>query len=93
MRIPVRIATRVALALATAAVAMGGGSTASASPRATPVAIAAKSCSGSYTHAVIGGAQKCLRRGEFCAHRYASQYRRYGLSCTHTDDRGNYHLT
>ncbi|HEX4435177.1 MAG TPA: hypothetical protein VH061_00125 [Solirubrobacteraceae bacterium] len=93
MRIPVRLAGRLALALTTTAVAVGGGSIASASPPATPVAIAAKSCSGSYTHAVIGGAQKCLRRGEFCAHRYASQYRRYGFSCTHTDDRGNYHLT
>jgi hypothetical protein len=75
-----------------AALAAGAGS-ASASQPAAPIAVAAKSCSGSYTHAVIGGAQKCLRRGEFCAHRYASQYRRYGFSCTHTDDRGNYHLT
>ena len=92
MRTLVWTARRVALVLAIGALA-GSGSAASASPPVAPVAIAAKSCSGSYTHAVIGGAQKCLRRGEFCAHRYASQYRRYGFSCTHTDDRGNYHLT
>ncbi|MCW2967728.1 MAG: hypothetical protein JWM71_1500 [Solirubrobacteraceae bacterium] len=46
-----------------------------------PVAIAAKSCGAGYTRASIGGAVKCLRRGEFCASRYASQYRRYGYSC------------
>jgi len=60
---------------------------------ATPSAVTAKTCSASYVHAVIGGTQKCLRRGEFCAHGYARQYRRYGFSCTTTDDRGNYHLT
>jgi hypothetical protein len=42
---------------------------------------------------VIGGEHKCLRNGEYCAHRYPSQYRRYGFSCTKTDDRGDYHLT
>lgn len=68
-----------------------GGSPTGAGAR--PTAIAAKTCSGSYVHAVIGGSQKCLRRGEFCAHRYARQYRRYGFSCTTTDARGNYHLT
>jgi hypothetical protein len=83
---------RICLALLVAGLA-SGGTTASAHQPPTPSAIAAKSCSGIYTHAVIGGAQKCLRRGEFCTHRYASQYRRYGFSCTHTDDRGNYHLT
>jgi hypothetical protein len=56
-------------------------------------AITAKTCSASYVHAVIGGQQKCLRRGEFCSHSYARQYRRYGFSCTKTDYRGNYHLT
>jgi hypothetical protein len=92
MRIPRRLTTRLALALVAGALA-GGGSTATAYQPSPPVAVAAKSCSGSYTHAVIGGVQKCLRRGEFCAHRYALQYRRYGFSCTHVDDRGNYHLT
>ena len=56
-------------------------------------AIAAKSCSAGYVHAVIGGEQKCLRRGEYCAHRYNSQYHHYGFSCTRRDDRGDYHLT
>jgi hypothetical protein len=60
---------------------------------AQPVAVTAKTCSGSYVHAVIGGAQKCLRRGEYCAHAYARQYRRYGFYCTHRDARGSYHLT
>lgn len=60
---------------------------------AQPSEHTARTCSPGYVHAVIGGAEKCLRRGEFCAHRYASQYRRYGFSCTHRDRRGNYHLT
>lgn len=60
---------------------------------ATPTAVVTKTCSAGYAHAVIGGSQKCLRRGEFCAHRYAAQYVRYGFHCTATDARGNYHLT
>ena len=55
-----------------------------------PSSALAKSCSSSYVNATIGGAQKCLRRGEFCAHRYASQYRRYGFSCILKS--GEYHL-
>jgi hypothetical protein len=51
----------------------------------------AKSCSAGYVHAVIGGAQKCLRRGEFCAHRYAKQYRHYGFTCSYYV-KGEYHL-
>lgn len=43
---------------------------------------AAKSCSSGFVHGVIGGHQKCLRAGEFCAHRYDHQYRRYGYRCT-----------
>jgi len=72
-----------------------GSTTALASPgpAAAAHAIAAKSCSAGYVHAVIGGEQKCLRRGEYCAHRYNSQYHRYGFSCTRRDDRGDYHLT
>ncbi|HWH93964.1 MAG TPA: hypothetical protein VNT03_08880 [Baekduia sp.] len=58
-----------------------------AAPAAThqpnaPVAVAAKTCGAGYTHAVIGGQHKCLRRGQFCATRYAKQYRRYGFTCT-----------
>jgi hypothetical protein len=56
-------------------------------------AVAAKACGSGYTHAVIGGAEKCLRRGQFCAHRYDRQYKRYGFRCVKTDRRGNYHLT
>jgi hypothetical protein len=47
---------------------------------ASPVSIA-KACSDGFTHAVIGGRQKCLHRGEFCAKRYSSQYPRYGFHC------------
>src|ERR1700722_11301991 len=41
----------------------------------------AETCSSSYTHAVIGGAQKCLRAGEYCSHSEGSQYRRYHFVC------------
>lgn len=40
------------------------------------------SCGNGYTHGVIGGAHKCLRRGQFCARRYQRQYVRYGFSCS-----------
>jgi hypothetical protein len=72
------VASAAALALVGAAPA--------AAPAHSPApvhAVAAKTCSAGYTHAVIGGAQKCLRRGEFCAARYRSQYRRYGYTCSY----------
>jgi len=56
-----------------------------------PIATAAHSCSSSYTHAVINGAHKCLRRGQYCAARYKSQYRRYGFTCAR-DSAGVYRL-
>jgi len=57
---------------------------------AIPSAAIAKTCPSSYVHGVIGGVQKCLERGEFCAHRYASQYRRYHFKCI--SDNGYYRL-
>ena len=59
----------------------------------TPTAAVAKTCSGSYTHAVIGGSHKCLRRGQFCARARDREYHRYGFHCHNRDARGNYHLT
>ena len=53
----------------------------------------AKSCSGGYTHAVVNGAHKCLRRGQFCARAADRQYHRYGFHCHKRDARGNYHLS
>jgi hypothetical protein len=54
-------------------------------------AVAAKSCSSGYVHAVVpGGAHKCLRAGQFCSHRrgYQRVYHRHGLHC-----KRNGHLT
>jgi hypothetical protein len=69
------------LLAALALIAAAPGAQAAAGDRPTSVT-AAKSCSSGYRHAVIGGKQKCLRAGQFCAHRYDSQYRRYGYRCT-----------
>jgi hypothetical protein len=65
---------RLALLVATlvAAVAAAG---------APAHATVAKTCNSGYRHAVIGGAEKCLRAGEFCARAYDSQYRHYGYRC------------
>jgi hypothetical protein len=58
-----------------------------AAPTSTPAAQPAapvsvlKTCGSGYTRAVIGGQVKCLRAGQFCAHRYDRQYRRYGYRC------------
>jgi hypothetical protein len=60
---------------------------------ATTTAAAAKPCSSGYKHAVISGAHKCLRRGQFCARSADRQYHRYGFHCHKRDSRGNYHLT
>lgn len=59
----------------------------------SPAPAFAKSCSSGWTHATINGAQKCLRRGQFCAGGSDSQYHRYGFHCHKRDARGNYHLT
>lgn len=62
----------------------------------TPIAPAvaqAKTCGGGYTTATIGGQTKCLRAGQYCAHRYDGQYRRYGYRCVSRDRNGSYHLT
>jgi hypothetical protein len=83
---------RFLVVVATAALAFAGGTASSAAPTHAPLAVA-KVCSVGYKHAVIGGVQKCLRRGQYCAHRYDSQYRRYGFRCIRRDSRGSYHLT
>jgi hypothetical protein len=71
-----------------ASMAIGGtGVAAVASQAAAPpttrthLAVVAKTCPSGYTHAIIGGAQKCLHAGEYCAHSHAGQYRRYHYKC------------
>jgi hypothetical protein len=85
---------RIAAMLAAfALVGVVPASQAVAHPASAPAAVAAKSCSAGYTHAVISGSEKCLRRGEYCAHSADRQYRRYGFRCVSRDSRGSYHLT
>ena len=80
------LAAATALFVAAPAAAPHGASVA-------PSTAAAKTCSAGFRHAVINGAEKCLRRGQFCAHAADRQYRRYGYRCLRRDARGNYHLT
>jgi hypothetical protein len=61
-----------------------------AQPTRAPVAVL-KACSSGYVHAIIGGAHKCLRSGQFCAKSYTAQYRRYGFVCKPGSD-GRYRL-
>jgi hypothetical protein len=82
--------------MALAIVASIAGAATAAAPTSAPVgppAAYAKSCSGSYTHGVINGAHKCLRRGQYCAHAADRQYHRYGFHCHKRDRNGDYHLT
>jgi hypothetical protein len=81
------------LAAVVAAIALAGTAGAIGAPALPVHAAVAKPCSAGYRHAVIGGAHKCLRRGQFCARRYDSQYHKYGFHCHRRDSRGNYHLT
>jgi hypothetical protein len=57
---------------------------------AIPPSASAKTCSSAYVHAVIGGEQKCLGRGEYCAVRDKRQYPKYGFVCE--DVAGSYRL-
>ena len=83
---------RLALAIAATAALLPAAlpSAAAAHVPASARALAAKSCSAGYVKGVIGGEQKCLRRGEYCAHGYATQYHRYGYNCVAMS--GAYHL-
>jgi hypothetical protein len=88
------------LAAMAAAAALAAVPAVAAATPATPAhAIAAGTCSSGYTHARIDGVQKCLRRGEFCAHAYDHRaphrysYAHYGFACKSRDSSGNYHLT
>lgn len=64
----------------------------------TPAALATtaqakhEAAAASCVYGKIGGKTKCLRRGEFCAHRDRQQYRRYGFFCGKRDRNGDYHL-
>ena len=90
MRGPIRPRLFVAIALAALGAAFG---TPAHSQAVTPLSIA-KTCSAGYTHASIGGSEKCLHAGEFCTHKYDSQYRRYGFRCIRYDANvGRYRLT
>jgi hypothetical protein len=73
--------TRLAVFAATLAAAATAATAAPAHPVAYAPTAVAKSCSSGFKHAVIGGVEKCLRAGEFCAHAYDCQYRRYGYRC------------
>jgi hypothetical protein len=86
---------RIALLLAVAAAAFGGAAVAPESARLPLTeAASAHSCSRG-KHAVIGGAHKCLSRGQFCSIARDREYHRYGFHCHRSsrDSRGSYHLT
>jgi hypothetical protein len=72
---------------------VGAGGAPALSHAPAQIAVASKPCSAGYKHAVIGGAHKCLRRGQFCARSRDSEYHKYGFHCHKRDARGNYHLT
>lgn len=76
-----RIRGIFAAVLTSGVVAVAPAVAPAAPARTLPVATASKTCGAGYTHAVIGGAQKCLRRGEFCSTAYRRQYPRYGYRC------------
>jgi uncharacterized repeat protein (TIGR01451 family) len=70
---------RLVLTLLIAAVA-GFAATARGESVSAPAAVFLK-CRPGFKHAVIGGKQQCLRRGQRCRKRYDRQYHRYGFHC------------
>ena len=73
--------TRPAAFLATVVAAATAATASPAHVAAASPTAAVKACSSGYKHAVIAGAEKCLRAGQFCTHAYDAQYRRYGYRC------------
>lgn len=76
------VASRGALLLASASIAVFAPS-AVAEPQPVPSAVAAKSCSAGWTHAVMPNGHKCLRAGQFCSNRagFQRRYHSYGFHC------------
>jgi hypothetical protein len=69
----------------TAVLVVATGAIVAPAPLAHPAsapASALKTCRHGFVRGVIGGAEKCLHAGEYCAIRYAKQYRRYGFRCS-----------
>jgi hypothetical protein len=54
-------------------------------PAAAPSAASAKACPSGFAHATIGGEQKCLHAGEYCAVRDEREYQRYHFKCVEDD--------
>lgn len=63
-----------------AALAVSGVTAIPVGANPPPQATIARHCKRG-THAIIGGAEKCLQPGEYCAVRYNRQYRHYGFVC------------
>jgi hypothetical protein len=80
----------LAVSLALAGQAVGAGARTVGQSGRGQVAVSAKTCPAGFTHAVIGGHQKCLHAGEYCSHAKARQYRRYHFVCERV--RGTYRL-
>lgn len=74
-----------AAALGVASVVLGlgchGASAAKTGVSASPLGPVRAACSAGYVDAVIGGAHKCLRTGEFCSPSHELDYERYGFAC------------
>lgn len=84
------IAVAVAIFMVGGSVDAAAGLTLPARGGSPPTAVLARTCPAGFTHAVIGGEQKCLHAGEYCSHSEASQYRRYHFVCERV--RGTYRL-
>jgi hypothetical protein len=85
---------RIAVLAVSLALLGGAGVAQGAAPQAVHPSAVAKTCSSGYRHAVIGGAQKCLRAGEFCKRSLDAQYRKYGYRCVRFDAKtSRYRLT
>lgn len=82
------IRNRVLLLAAAVVLATTGGAATTAA-RASDAPVAHVACK----RAKIGGQSKCIARGQYCARRHQSDYRRYGFSCSKLDRNGRYHLT
>lgn len=70
----------LSLALALTVLGLIAASLSAASSSARPESAALR-CKPGFKHAVIGGKQKCLKRGQRCKKRYDRQYHRYGFHC------------
>jgi len=68
-------------------VLVGCGHSASTTSGGSPSSASSGNCATGYVAGTVGGQSKCLQNGQQCQEQNASDYRKYGFTCTKNNGR------